>query len=75
MAFLTLSTRVDTIKTILSEPCTIIFFTIVSTLALATVINYDLSDFPSCGVTCDRHSDDSSGVIYDHNMFIVQATG
>ncbi len=33
-----------------------------------------MSDAPSCGVTYDCHSDDSSGVTYDRNMFIVQAT-
>jgi hypothetical protein len=32
-----------------------------------------VSNAPSCGVTYDRHSDDSSGVIYDRKMFIVQA--
>jgi hypothetical protein len=32
------------------------------------------SDDPSCSVTCDRHSNDSRGIIYDHTMFIVQAT-
>ncbi len=43
-------------------------------LALASVINYD-SDASSCGVTYYFHSDDSTGVIYNHNMFMVQATG
>ncbi len=33
-----------------------------------------VSDASDCCVTCDIHSDDSSYVIYDHNMFIVQAT-
>ncbi len=33
-----------------------------------------VSDAPSCGVTYDCHSDDSSGFTYDRNMFIVQAT-
>ncbi len=33
-----------------------------------------VSDAPSCGITYDHHSDDSSGIIYDRNMFIVQAT-
>jgi hypothetical protein len=37
-------------------------------LALASVINYDLSDAPNCGVTYDRHYDDC-------NSFIIQATG
>jgi hypothetical protein len=26
------------------------------------------SDAPSCGINNDRHSDDSEGVIYDHNI-------
>ncbi len=30
-------------------------------------------DIPSYGVTYDHHSDDSRGIIYDQNMFIVQA--
>jgi len=34
-----------------------------------------VSDAPYCGVTYNRHSDDSRGIIYDRNMFIVQATG
>jgi hypothetical protein len=33
-----------------------------------------ISDTPSCGINYDRHSDDSRGIIYDHTMFIVQAT-
>ena len=32
-----------------------------------------VSDAPNCGVTYNHHSDDSSGVIYNHNMFIVWA--
>ncbi len=32
------------------------------------------SDAPSCGITYDHHSDDSRGVIYDCNVFIIQAT-
>jgi hypothetical protein len=34
-----------------------------------------LSDAPSCGVTHELHSDDSRGVIYIRNMFIIEATG
>ncbi len=34
-----------------------------------------VSDAPSCGVTYDRHSDDSRGVIYNRNVFMVQVTG
>jgi len=34
-----------------------------------------VSDTPSCGITYAHHSDDSRGIIYDRNMFIVQATG
>jgi hypothetical protein len=34
-----------------------------------------VSDAPNCGITYDHHSDDSSSIIYDHNMFIVQAFG
>jgi hypothetical protein len=34
-----------------------------------------VSDAPNCGVTYNHHSDDTRGVIYDCNMFIVQATG
>jgi hypothetical protein len=30
---------------------------------------------PSCGITYDPHSDNSRGVIYDHNIFILQAPG
>jgi hypothetical protein len=30
------------------------------------------SDAPSCGFTYDHHSDDSRGVIYDRNIFIIQ---
>ncbi len=33
-----------------------------------------VSDAPSCGVTYDRHSDDSRGIIYDRTMFMVQDT-
>ncbi len=33
-----------------------------------------VSDAPSCGVTYHHHSDDSRGVIYDHNIFLIQAT-
>jgi hypothetical protein len=33
-----------------------------------------VSDAPSCGVTYNRHSDNSRGAIYDRNIFIVQAT-
>ncbi len=33
-----------------------------------------VSDAPSSGITYNHHSDDSRGVIYDRNMFIVQAT-
>jgi hypothetical protein len=41
-------------------------------LALASAINYDHSDAPSCGITYDCHWDDSS-FIYDATMFIGQA--
>ncbi len=34
-----------------------------------------MSDTPGSGITYDHHSDDSKGIIYDRNMFIVQATG
>ncbi len=33
-----------------------------------------ISDAPSCGVIYDHHYDNSKGIIYDHNLFIVQAT-
>jgi hypothetical protein len=33
-----------------------------------------VSDAPSCGITYDHHSDYSGGVIYDCNIFIIQAT-
>ncbi len=33
------------------------------------------SDAPSCGITFDCHSDDSGVVIYNHNIFIIHATG
>ncbi len=33
-----------------------------------------VSDPPNCGITYNCHSDYSRGVIYDHNVFIVQAT-
>jgi hypothetical protein len=33
-----------------------------------------VSDAPSCGVTYNRHSDDSRGVIYNLNIFVIQAT-
>ena len=32
-----------------------------------------IRDTPSCGVTYDCHSDDSRGIIYNHNIFIIQA--
>ncbi len=32
-----------------------------------------VSDAPNCGITYNCHSDYSRGVIYDHNVFIVQA--
>jgi hypothetical protein len=32
------------------------------------------SDAPNCGVTYDRHSDDSRG-IYNCNRFMIQPTG
>jgi hypothetical protein len=34
-----------------------------------------ISDAPICVVTYNHHSDDYRGVIYDRNIFIVQATG
>jgi hypothetical protein len=34
-----------------------------------------IRDAPSCGITYDRHSDDSRGVIYICNVYIIQATG
>ncbi len=34
-----------------------------------------ISDTPSFGITYDCHSNDSRGVIYDLNIFIIQATG
>ncbi len=34
-----------------------------------------ISNAPSCGVTYDRHSDNSRGAVYDCNIFIVKATG
>ncbi len=34
-----------------------------------------LSDALSCGITYDRHSDDSRGVIYYRNIFQMLATG
>jgi hypothetical protein len=34
-----------------------------------------VSDIPSCGITYNHHSDGSVGVIYNLNMFIIQATG
>jgi hypothetical protein len=34
-----------------------------------------LSGAPSCGITYDHHSDDSRGVIYNRNVFIIQAIG
>ncbi len=37
--------------------------------------NTIVSDAPNCGITYNRHSDDSRDVIYDRNIFIVQATG
>jgi hypothetical protein len=33
-----------------------------------------ISDVTDMSITYDRHSDDSRGVIYDHNIFIIQAT-
>ncbi len=33
-----------------------------------------VSDAPSCGIICNCHSDESRGVIYSHNIFIVQGT-
>ncbi len=33
-----------------------------------------MSDAASCGVTYNCHSDDSVSVIYDRNIFIMQAT-
>jgi hypothetical protein len=29
-----------------------------------------IRDYPSCGITYERHSDDSRGTIYNRNMFI-----
>jgi hypothetical protein len=52
-----------------------IIMTIASALTLVLAsVNYD-HDVPTCGSTYNRHSDDSRGIIYDRNMFIVQATG
>jgi hypothetical protein len=34
-----------------------------------------VNDAPSCGITYDCHSDDSRGIIYDSNMFIIPANG
>ncbi len=34
-----------------------------------------ISDAPNLRITYNRHSDDSRDVIYDRNMFVVQATG
>ncbi len=52
-----------------------IIMTIASALTLVLAsVNYD-RDVPNCGGTYNRHSDDSRGIIYDRNMFIVQATG
>jgi hypothetical protein len=34
-----------------------------------------ISDAPSCCITYSCHSDDFRVVIYDRNIFIVQATG
>ncbi len=34
-----------------------------------------LSDAPSCSITYNCHFNNSRGIIYDHNMFIVQAGG
>ncbi len=31
-----------------------------------------VSDAPSCGITNDHHSDNSRGVIYNRNIFIIQ---
>jgi hypothetical protein len=34
-----------------------------------------ISDTTVWSITYDRHSDESRGVTYDHNIFIVQTTG
>ncbi len=34
-----------------------------------------VSDIPSCGITYNHNSDDSVGIIYNLNMFIIKATG
>jgi hypothetical protein len=34
-----------------------------------------VSDATTWSITYDRHSDDSTGVICDRNVFIIQATG
>ncbi len=34
-----------------------------------------VSDAPSCGITYNHHFDDSRGVIYGCNIFIILATG
>ncbi len=34
-----------------------------------------ISDAPSCGITYDHHSDNSTGIIYDRNMFMVEVVG
>jgi hypothetical protein len=34
-----------------------------------------ISDAPSCGVTHDWHRDHSRGIIYNGNIFIIQASG
>ncbi len=33
-----------------------------------------VSDVPSCGITYDHYSDNSRGVIYNCNIFVVHAT-
>jgi hypothetical protein len=32
-------------------------------------------DAPSCGITYDHYSDESRGINYDRNVFVVQSTG
>jgi len=34
-----------------------------------------MSDTPSCGITCNRHSDESRDIIYYCNLIIVLAIG
>jgi hypothetical protein len=33
-----------------------------------------VSDAPSCGITYDHHYDDSKGINYNRNMFLLHAT-